>query len=102
MRGPIANIEGRPIRGGDIVTVLDVHETCNACHHCLVTKQTTRCPSRKVHGITYGLAPETFMGGGCGLITDSRLPAPPSPLPPRLTPRYQYDIILIPLSRRSP
>ncbi len=96
MRGPLADIEGRPIREGDVVTFLDVHETCNACHHCLVTKQTTRCPSRKVYGITYGardgllggwaeaiwmkpgvrmiplpegLAPETFMGGGCGLVT---------------------------------
>jgi L-iditol 2-dehydrogenase len=39
----------------DRVTFLDVHRTCNACWHCLVAKATTRCPQRKVYGITYGL-----------------------------------------------
>ena len=95
-RGPLADVEGRPFREGDLVTFLDVHETCGACYHCLVTKQTTRCPHRKVYGITYGvkdgllggwsqalyarpgvklihlpdgLDPETFIGGGCGLVT---------------------------------
>ena len=94
--GPLADVEGRPFREGDTVTFLDVHETCGACYHCLVTKQTTRCPHRKVYGITYGvkdgllggwaqalyarpgvklihlpraLDPETFIGGGCGLVT---------------------------------
>ena len=96
MRGPLADVEGRPFREGDVVTFLDVHETCGSCYHCLVTKQTTRCPRRKVYGITYGvkdglmggwaqalyarpgvklihlpkeLDPETFIGGGCGLVT---------------------------------
>ena len=96
MRGPIVDVEGRAFREGDLVTFLDVHETCGACYQCLVAKQTTRCPSRKVYGITYGaddgplggwaeriwmkpgvkmirlpegLAPETFIGGGCGLVT---------------------------------
>ena len=94
--GTIADVEGRRFREGDLVTFLDVHETCNACYQCLVAKQTTRCPKRKVYGITYGagdgplggwaeriwmkpgvkmirlpegLAPETFIGGGCGLVT---------------------------------
>ena len=94
--GAIVDVEGEPLREGDLVTFLDVHETCNACYHCLVAKQTTRCPKRKVYGITYGaqdgplggwaeriwmkpgvrmirlppgLAPETFIGGGCGLVT---------------------------------
>ncbi|MBX3147226.1 MAG: zinc-binding dehydrogenase [Gemmatimonadales bacterium] len=94
--GPIADLDGIPFREGDVVTFLDVHETCNACYQCLVAKQTTRCPHRKVYGITYGakdgplggwadnlwikpgvkmirlpgaLAPETFIGGGCGLTT---------------------------------
>ncbi len=94
--GSIVDVEGEPVREGDLVTFLDVHETCNACYHCLVAKQTTRCPARKVYGITYGaedgplggwaeriwmkpgvrlirlppgLAPETFIGGGCGLVT---------------------------------
>lgn len=96
MRTSLRDIEGRPVREGDIVTFLDVHETCHACWYCLVGKQSTRCPHRKVYGITYGAAdgllggwseaiwlkpglklvpipagldPETFIGGGCGLTT---------------------------------
>jgi L-iditol 2-dehydrogenase len=96
LRDPLTDVEGRAFREGDLVTFLDVHETCGACYQCLVAKQTTRCPSRKVYGITYGaadgplggwaeriwikpgvklirlpdgLAPETFIGGGCGLVT---------------------------------
>jgi len=96
MNGSIADVEGVGFRRGDLVTFLDVHETCNACYQCLVAKQTTRCPSRKVYGITYGagdgplggwseriwmkpgvkmirlpasLAADTFVGGGCGLTT---------------------------------
>jgi L-iditol 2-dehydrogenase len=94
--GTVTDVEGRPFREGDLVTFLDVHETCNACYTCLVARQTTRCPKRKVYGITYGaddgplggwathiwmkpgvkmirlpegLAPEAFIGGGCGLVT---------------------------------
>ena len=96
IRGTVRDIEGVPFREGDVVTFLDVHETCNACYQCLVAKQTTRCPHRRVYGITYGakdgllggwsqaiwmkpgvklvrmpagLPPETFIGGGCGLMT---------------------------------
>ena len=95
-RGKLTDIRGRPIREGDRVTFLDVHETCNHCYHCLVTNQPNRCPSRKVYGITYSaregllggwsqaiylkpglkiiplpeeLDAETFIGGGCGLVT---------------------------------
>ena len=94
--GNLTDIHGEPIREGDVVTFLDVHETCNNCYQCLVARQPTRCPSRKVYGITYsadegllggwaeaiwmkpgvkmirlptGLSPETFIGGGCGLVT---------------------------------
>ena len=94
--GQLHDVQGDPIREGDVVTFLDVHETCNNCYHCLVARQPNRCPSRKVYGITYGandgllggwseaiwmkpgvkmiripknLAPETFIGGGCGLVT---------------------------------
>ncbi len=94
--GKLLDIEGEPFREGDVVTFLDVHETCNHCFQCLVAKQTTRCPHRKVYGITYGvndgllggwsemvwlkpglklvriprdLDPATFIGGGCGLVT---------------------------------
>jgi threonine dehydrogenase-like Zn-dependent dehydrogenase len=96
IRGSIADVDGRPFREGDLVTFLDVHETCHRCYQCLVARQSTRCPFRKVYGITYGandgllggwseyiwmkpgvrllrltdgLAPETFIGGGCGLVT---------------------------------
>jgi L-iditol 2-dehydrogenase len=96
LRGAVADVEGRRFSEADLVTFLDVHETCNACYQCLVAKQTTRCPARKVYGITYGaddgplggwseriwmkpgvkmialpagLDPEAFIGGGCGLTT---------------------------------
>jgi L-iditol 2-dehydrogenase len=96
IRGTIRDIDGAPFMEGDLVTFLDVHETCNACYQCLVAKQTTRCPHRRVYGITYGagegllggwsqaiwmkpgvkivrlpadLPAETFIGGGCGLVT---------------------------------
>jgi threonine dehydrogenase-like Zn-dependent dehydrogenase len=96
LRGRITDIEGAPFREGDLVTFLDVHETCGHCYECLVTKQTTRCAHRKVYGITYGLHdgplggwaeqiwmkpgvhmlripagvdPIRFIAGGCGLVT---------------------------------
>ena len=94
IRGTLQDVEGRVFREGDRVTFLDVHRTCNACWYCLVAKATTRCPHRKVYGITYGLddglcggwaeqiylkpgtrcihleaEPETFMAGGCALPT---------------------------------
>ena len=96
VRGSLRTVEGEPVKEGDVATFLDVHETCGSCYHCLVAGQPNRCPSRKVYGITYsategllggwseaiymkpgvkmiplprGLAPETFIGGGCGLVT---------------------------------
>ncbi|MFL6332614.1 MAG: zinc-binding dehydrogenase [Pyrinomonadaceae bacterium] len=60
--GRLFDVEGREFREGDRVTFLDVHRTCHACWHCLVAKASTRCPSRKVYGITYGLA-DTLAGG---------------------------------------
>lgn len=94
--GRLKDIYGNAIKEGDTVTFLDVHETCNNCYYCLVARQPTRCPHRKVYGITYSardgllggwaeaiwmkpgvkmiklpkeLSPETFIGGGCGLVT---------------------------------
>ncbi len=94
--GEVRDIDGALLREGDLVTFLDVHETCNNCWYCLVARASTRCPQRKVYGITYsardgllggwsekiylqpgvkvvklpeGLAPEAFIGGGCGLPT---------------------------------
>ena len=94
IRGTLLDVEGQEFREGDRVTFLDVHRTCNACWYCLVAKATTRCPNRKVYGITYGLDDglcggwaeqiylkpgtrvirldadaETFMTGGCALPT---------------------------------
>lgn len=95
IRGQLLDVRGERFAEGDHVTFLDVHRTCNACWHCLVAKAATRCPQRKVYGITYGLAdglaggwaqkiylkPETrcirlgevdfekFMAGGCALPT---------------------------------
>jgi D-arabinose 1-dehydrogenase-like Zn-dependent alcohol dehydrogenase len=96
VRGEVRDVEGRALRGGETVTFLDVHGTCGACWFCLVAKASTRCPHRKVYGITYGaadgllggwseyvylkpgvrivrlpesLSPETVIGGGCGLPT---------------------------------
>ena len=95
LRGTLTDVHGSELRDGDLVTFLDVHRTCNACWHCLVAKASTRCPNRRVYGITYGavdglaggwselvyLKPgtrvvpldsvdaETFMAGGCSLPT---------------------------------
>ncbi len=93
---PLTDVDGVPFAVGDVVTFLDVHGTCHRCYECLVTRQSTRCPHRRVYGITYGvrdgllggwsealwmrpgvhmlrlpenLDAETFIGGGCGLVT---------------------------------
>jgi len=96
LAGEIKDVDGKLLAVGDTITFLDVHETCNSCWYCLVAKETTRCPSRKVYGITYsanegllggwsqyiylkpgvkvikfedGFDPLFFMAGGCGLPT---------------------------------
>ncbi len=95
VRGELLDVRGEPLSEGDSVTFLDVHRTCHACWYCLVAKASTRCPRRKVYGITYGVAdgpsggwadhlylkPGThcirlrrglqrrFMAGGCSLPT---------------------------------
>jgi threonine dehydrogenase-like Zn-dependent dehydrogenase len=94
--GDVSDIESNPVSKGDIVTFLDVHETCFNCYYCLIAKASTRCPHRKVYGITYsadegllggwaeqiylkpgvkvirllpGVDPELWIAGGCGLPT---------------------------------
>ena len=64
VNGAVEDVEGAPIRSGDVVTFLDVHGTCNACWYCLVAKATTRCPHRRVYGITYGAEPAPGLAGG--------------------------------------
>lgn len=95
-RGPLAAIDGTPIREGDRVVFFDVHRTCGRCMACTVNRTPTRCASRRVYGITdsaneglFGgwsqavyLEPgvvlaklpdavsyEDYIGGGCGLLT---------------------------------
>ncbi len=94
--GPLADVEGRPIATGALVTFYDVYGTCGACWHCLVARAATRCPHRRVYGITAsagegllggwaerieilpgvrvvplpeGIDERDFLGGGCGLPT---------------------------------
>jgi L-iditol 2-dehydrogenase len=62
INGDVRDIEGNAFHRGDAVTFLDVHETCNKCWYCLVAKATTRCPNRKVYGITYS-AKDGLLGG---------------------------------------
>jgi len=96
LRGQPVDLNGTPLRRGQIVTFLDVHETCGQCWFCTVGKASTRCPHRRVYGITYGanegllggwsqmiylkpgvkvlplpdsVPPERFIGAGCGLPT---------------------------------
>src|SRR5688572_20294273 len=96
IRGEMRDVHGVAFREGETVAFLDVHGTCNACWLCLVAKASTRCPSRRVYGITFsvadgprggwaehihlaagtrllrlpdGLDAATYIGGGCGLNT---------------------------------
>ena len=62
MNGEVFDIDGILLKEGDPITFLDVHETCNSCWYCLVAKTSTRCPKRKVYGITYS-AKEGLLGG---------------------------------------
>lgn len=50
--GDVVDVEGVQVNKGDMVTFLDVIDTCNSCIQCLVDKQSTRCPKRRVIGIT--------------------------------------------------
>ncbi|MDA0166394.1 zinc-binding dehydrogenase [Solirubrobacter ginsenosidimutans] len=90
------DVDGNALRDGQIVTFLDVYGTCGRCWYCTVAHATTRCPERKVYGVTLssedGLLggwaehihlkpgvhiiplPEeldwrAFMAGGCGMPT---------------------------------
>ena len=64
LNGEVRDVDGKPVATGDIVSFLDVHGTCGACWNCLVAKASTRCPNRKVYGITFGAEPEPGLAGG--------------------------------------
>jgi threonine dehydrogenase-like Zn-dependent dehydrogenase len=67
VRGELRDVHGVPLREGERVTFLDVHRTCHRCWHCLVAKASTRCPERKVYGITYGAA-DGLCGGWADVV----------------------------------
>lgn len=96
INGDVNDIYGEKFQVGDNVAFLDVHETCGKCWFCLVAKSTTRCPHRKVYGITYSanegllggwseyiylkpgvkiirlpenITPQKYISGGCGMPT---------------------------------
>ena len=60
--GEVFDVDGRPLAEGDIVTFLDVYGSCGRCWFCTVAKATTRCPHRKVYGITMS-ADDGLLGG---------------------------------------
>jgi L-iditol 2-dehydrogenase len=62
IRGTLTDVNARRIREGDFITFLDVHKTCGYCWYCSVAKASTRCPERKVYGVTYGV--EDGLAGG--------------------------------------
>lgn len=94
--GTVADVDGRPLSVGDVVTFLDVYGSCGRCWYCTVAHASTRCPHRRVYGITLsadegllggwgeyiylrpgvhvvslpeGLPWQTFLAAGCGLPT---------------------------------
>jgi len=96
IHGPIASLDGSTLKEGDRAVFFDVHRTCGHCRACTVHRTPTRCPSRRVYGITdsaseglfggwsqhiflepgVGIARlpdavsfEDYIGGGCGLLT---------------------------------
>jgi len=96
VRGPLEGIDGSQLREGDRAVFFDVHRTCGRCRACTVHRTPTRCPARRVYGITDPAAeglfggwaqaiylepgvaiarlPESvpfadYIGAGCGLLT---------------------------------
>src|SRR5262249_27713832 len=96
IRGDVRGVDGRRVAEGDVLAFFDVHRTCGRCRACTVTRTPTRCEHRRVYGITDSAAdglfggwsqaiylepgvaiarlpdqvpPETYISGGCGLIT---------------------------------
>jgi threonine dehydrogenase-like Zn-dependent dehydrogenase len=96
IRGSLVDMTGDRLREGDRVAFFDVHRTCGRCLACTAHRTPTRCPSRRVYGITdsateglfggwaqkvylepgvivarlpEGVSFEAYIGGGCGLLT---------------------------------
>lgn len=65
--GRAMDVDGRPLAVGDMVTFLDVYGSCGRCWYCTVAHASTRCPHRRVYGITLS-ADEGLLGGWGELI----------------------------------
>src|SRR6266511_4863976 len=50
--GEVRDVDGIPIEAGQVVTFLDVYGSCGRCWYCTVAHASTRCPHRRVCGIT--------------------------------------------------
>ncbi|MBA3944405.1 MAG: zinc-binding dehydrogenase [Herpetosiphonaceae bacterium] len=60
--GRVTDIDGHQLAAGDVVTFLDVYGSCGRCWYCTVAHASTRCPHRRVYGITLS-ADEGLLGG---------------------------------------
>jgi L-iditol 2-dehydrogenase len=96
IRGEVRGLDGRVLREGDRAAFFDVHRTCGVCRACTVHHTPTRCPARRVYGITDSAADglfggwsqhiylepgvgiarlpdrvsvDDYIGGGCGMLT---------------------------------
>lgn len=58
----VRDVSGSPVEVGQVVTFLDVYGTCGRCWYCTVGHATTRCPSRKVYGVTLS-SDDGLLGG---------------------------------------
>src|SRR5262249_56216402 len=94
--GEVRAGDGSRVGEGDTRAFFAVHRRCGRCRACRVTRTPTRCEARRVYGITDSAAdglfggwsqaiylepgvsiarlpdvvpPETYISGGCGLIT---------------------------------
>jgi L-iditol 2-dehydrogenase len=93
--GQVLDADGQVLSSGDTVAFYDVIGACGQCYACAVALRPTRCPHRRVYGITLpsdkpqggwsthiylepgtrimklpeDLAAEDYIGGGCGLHT---------------------------------
>lgn len=60
--GVAMDVDGQTLQVGDVVTFLDVYGSCGRCWFCTVAHASTRCPQRRVYGITLS-SDEGLLGG---------------------------------------
>jgi threonine dehydrogenase-like Zn-dependent dehydrogenase len=49
---PVKDLDSNVLKVGDRVGFHDVTQTCFSCYYCLIADAPTKCPNRKVYGIT--------------------------------------------------